>query len=660
MANNHNSVQKQKQNQMNARKSYQPETKTSKVIRGLTTAAGAVYSAAKVAKGAYDLYKIIRNHPTWYTHYSSSNLVALNLSTKQNDQFSASSAGYVNADEVRNSKMGMPAVASITVQLTTPKGDLFGWQTGIRLLYQQLRTANSGRVNYTVQDVEKYVVNVRALHAISATLSRTYCATYTFRSTNNQIPYNILIAEGMNPQSMLENAADLYMYTQRYIEQIKVCFPLCINLFDRAEWLFGNVFADSDSEKPSFYVPALPQAEASATSDIEGGIIFYHHLYDSNDPALNTDPWQIEHGWMNNSNDGLFTYQQLIDNAGQIKDLLIADGLMATIAGDIIKAYGNSAFYNFYTPAIDEPVTILYDEDALQQFKNANVVGAYNWDATNEVGLQNASFTTASIGKSNGTFYQEYGNIQSNTHQYSDSDQWINPALQINITGSTVASTSNVNPLLLEKINQYLLDWHDNSIDPGRVMSITRFIASNAEAYNSATNSIIEYYLFGTEVITGVKAIYQYNTKESSTVFLSGPFRWLPIAGYICFNYDNNTTTTERSIALLDYTNWVFFLWANYDWCPRPTLIVGSTTSEGARVVYIGAQPIDWDVFATVRPETLATYFSYGNQSLLYSGPSQNQSNRSVYGKQSKSKGSDKIPSKSKSAKSETLEKDKD
>lgn len=594
------------------------DSKSDKLFKGIGFGGKILGGVVSVATGVYDLIKIIRNHPEWYTHYETSNLVALNLAAKQNVVYEQTQeADNIETGSFTFTSAAMPAVAAVMVLLTLPHGDNEGWRTGIRLLYQQLRTANAGKVNFTMQDLEKYVFNVRQLRAINAYLKRLYNMTYTFVSTNSGIPQQLIHACRVDFKDIMANAADLLMYQQRFAQECEVSFPLNCDLFRRAEWMFGNIFCDSNTQKPSWYVPTFEPIHSQERLELNGIQYFI---------GTSNEEWDVDTtGPLFNQ---LCTFSELKSWCDKIKNSCINDARMSIIAGDIIKAFGDRSFEKWPVAAIDEGVSAIYDEDALSQYQNANVI---NTRRATIYAVANNVATFDGLTKSN----VEYALSTEGKDEWEDAT--INVGWNMSLLGVSdpsqtnyISVNDNARPFITDRINNYLVNWHSDKIDSGHVLSITRLIPTGATMFEQGNTLYLNYNTFGTEVITEVFAVSQFTRDSDLNAQLNAVPLLTPFAGSLSYHIGES----------MNYMTFAYFLWANYDWAPRVRFI-GITDSGLAR--NYGEQSmdmLDWDVFARIDSMSMATYFSYGDQSLLYAGKSQNQSNTAVYGKREGGKSS--------------------
>lgn len=598
MANNNN-----KQGSNNQRpNSNKPTGK--KVFDTVVKIGSAVGTAASLAKTISDVVGLL-NHTPWYKHYSTSDLVAMNLAFKQNKVYKNTTRYAISTREYKM-QSAMPLVAGIGIQFVVPEDD-DGWRTGIRLLYQQLQTANSGRVNFSVQDLEKYVLNVRLLTAINAQIQKLYRLTYSFRSTSNAIPAQMINAMGFDFDDLTKRAADLLMFSQRFEQQIRVAFPLNCDLLERTQWLIRSIFADSCTDKPSFYVTFIEWGAYESPS----GQYQHDQLYYLVDNDGKTTAKQLTQVLTATERNKFCTYDGLVKMYNQIKNDLLNDYSMTNIAAYMIKAFGDKAFFKFAHADINSQMEVIYDESILNQMQNCFPVTIFRspGDATGLPALATRTNTTA-----RGYFYY-------NTQASTVDGGFLKSTLYCGQT-ATVLWTDEAKRALADRINNCLINWHANKIDSGHVMAITRLTPSKADI----TQGVIKFGAFGTEVVTQVFAVANSESPESPTADVYCPFAGVFVSGGD-FSFVNNA----------------FFDWANFDWAPKLWIAFSDESLPSPNMYKIGeiSQAImDYDVFSQVDGDQIKLYFSYGDQSLLYAGSSQNQSGTRVYGKSTGNKSS--------------------
>lgn len=583
------------------------------ILKGVVT--GDLRSAYKAAadyakRMSGDVKAIItgKNHPDWYTHYSNSGLIQINLASKQGTVYEAISDYYIGSGATLSKEpVRMPSVATLIMQLTTPNGDEEGWKAGVKLLWDQLSTANAGKVNFTMSMLEAYIQNVRALVAIEAWLHRLYRTTYTFTSSNARIPRELFAAMGVQEDSIMENAGNLFMYIQRYTQRVRVNFPLNVDYYKRTEWLFGNIFVDSSSDKPSYYVPTMNKGLSSQNDD--KGIPFY--LFSVTSGYIQSA--DINRTWVG-TDTAIWTYNDVITNAEIILSQLIYDQGMSIIAQAIIKAFGDRAFRQAIETKIDDQISFVYDENVLSQLQNSTYV------APSKIFYAQGNVEELPIAKlfaPGSFFYQETFSPTRGITSTIEAD--------FRTTSGGAQLTNGALEALKRRYNTYLYNWHANTISPGEIMSISRLIVSDANEGSSAER--IAFGLMPTEVPVHIAAIIT-DVNDDATL------KWLPMGGYIELEGGNDNDGN-----LLNVITRINMYWANFDWAPRYGFYRWFNAGTLIAPDVVTSEVLDWDVFALAGVDAIRNYQSYANQSLLWAGSSQNQSNNSVYKHTGKSKG---------------------
>jgi len=400
----------------------------------------AVKKSADVAKGVVDFINIFRNHPDWYTNYDTAGLLALNFARKRGTQ-------YYNKGSI---KYGLVSAAGIGVNLVTPR-DNGGWKQGILSLYSDIRSRNSGRVNYTEFDLEKYVISVRSLHAVYAFCRRVYATLFNSNSFDSTTPMALFGAMGIDYKSFQDNAANFKIIGNLLGIFIENAAPLRIPLFDRTRWMFSNFFADSDDIKAVCYSlnpRYVPYADQSIVSSTERTTYKSMALGAADNNSLHTSTTTGK------------AYAHVVEDINKIRAAFSECSTFSIIAGDILKAYGDNAKYPAESWAQDVPTPVVYDEATLTQIQNATLVGQF-------VPLLSSVFTHG-----------------------SDGSLWSVTDILTN-TGEIVPSYTEVG----------YLNMYKDSYTPGELLSATRFVTLADRDTENNRNCCKS---FGTEVTSTI------------------------------------------------------------------------------------------------------------------------------------------------------------
>jgi len=282
------------------------------------------------------------NHPEWYIGKYAPTLVNLNYGTKKTGKC------FQNG---LTSPTNMPNVLTFLTSMTYPTDAIDSFKQAVATLYTKLRAVNTGTTVYSVNDLTAYIMNVRAFRGLVAMIHRAVQTAQMIDIYDSQVPITLLRGQ-MNTNgsgaATINNLAALRALGAQLDQQSRSMLPLNLPIIDRTEWIYGNVFADSDDAKAQFY------------------------QFTTRSITL----FQID-----SSN----TYTRIFVDIDSVPDILtVVAPLLTTylstyisnvIAGDMIKAFGQSAI----RPLISDwyaftPLKPVYDLDILQQIENANVL----------------------------------------------------------------------------------------------------------------------------------------------------------------------------------------------------------------------------------------------------------------------------------------------
>jgi len=394
----------------------------------------------KASKGGNEMPKT--NHPQWYTKGIQSNLTTgLNFALKKMVTPLPSitlASGAAWGSVGNNSAPKMPTMAVHELILTIPTTGDTTWLDSMTILYKQIRAANSGARNYTSLILQKYLFNLRSLYAIYYTFKKIVALANNYDMLDATKP-NLMIETAVGVYSsgtgdtitpiILSELADLRTFGENLNSRLIHLFPCKCSLLERTEWLFSNVFADSNDRKADHHqfalcggwVPYIDNANAIQNVSIDRHSIKTNGALNTFRTAINT----------------------IIDAMQGIQDIEV-------LTGDLIKAFGASLSFPRHDWSYKMPLPITYDEAALTQIQNENVVGPpvsaaellkiYSW--SNTTGLtSNSEYTAGSIASGLSIDWSGFGETQF---------AWRNPVLNSN----------------------------KDSLTLGEVLSLTRFVTN--------------------------------------------------------------------------------------------------------------------------------------------------------------------------------------
>lgn len=320
----------------------------------VNTGKSAINGLVNGGKAIVNGIKALVNHPDWYEAYLPEGLVNLNYGRRKGMvEPSLNCYGFTPANTTTDSRsVSVPLCGKLNVDLVIPKTTSEGWEQGIRYLFNELQSTQTGTPRFNVRDLEAYVISVRNFHAIYADLRRAFATMSAINAYDATTPKSLLMAMGWAEENIAGFAADVRNFGVLFGRKISKLAPMNINLINRTRWMFSNIFADSNDMKHASWVMNLSTYPVPTWGE-DGHVTGYtQYAYGTAKTTWLTFPTAIS--------------QQL--------NAFINQPIMSLIASVMLKAYGGSAFYPVEEWSIDMPTPIIYDEAALTQIQNAVVI----------------------------------------------------------------------------------------------------------------------------------------------------------------------------------------------------------------------------------------------------------------------------------------------
>lgn len=555
---------------------------TGKVIRAIGKG---VQNAGKVVKGvvqtAADLKTLI-NHPEWYTKYSLDTRVTPNfgriLGSRASDYSNMTTTdGKQGATWIDNYQ-----ICAIPVHLTKPTDKYASFESAVRTTFSKIRLANTGSVNYTVQELERYILNCRSAVALYAYARRLCSIPNIVNPYFMNTPQLIAAAAfgdwtsstapnaGTVYQDIVANLAALKSATMALGKAIRSNFPFECSLLDRTEWMFSNIFKDSDDAKAQLYVFTPVDKVAVDERPLTGNIL----------PIYGESAISYK-GWTSCAT-LIVVLQQWVSSVSA------ALPNTAIIAGDILRAFGSAAMRAESDWPLHMAAPIIYDEAALTQIQNMTVGGAVYTEA----------FSSADAdGSINTTLAAE--DLSSIVFAVTDpTAEWV--GLQVYPTCA---------------MDHAWLNSYKDVVDNGDVLSWSRLVSLALADCDV---------LIGTEAVIGALHAYTYNT--------AGLVSSVEISCILGSFQSKASVSAPGEFGTAIYGN-EFGAWAAFDYMPRYVtlegVIIPTTGGAGTNKAAIdcganwraSARYIwDWNNMARVESDVLHDYSSFAIRSLLKVG----------------------------------------
>lgn len=520
---------------------------------------GAAIAAAKPGVDLVkDTIKIIRDergqHPEWYTKDlpdGTRGIVSANFARRKGivelgQKYSISSG------ETRNQSMCLSGKISLASMPGEDSSN--GWIQGINRMYNSIRRANAGAINFSPADLEKYILTVRSCYIGYNVIARGYKTTLAFTATDATTPESIFAAEGIDAVTFSENAADIYNKLIQWRKQLETVLVLNIPLIDRTNWLFSNVFKDSDNVKASYFAFA----------------------------ADDTLCWSgKEWVWLDFSGDvsatatGM-TWEVIKREMQKAIDYFTTNSTFQIIAGDILRAYGKEG--QFKLPMIEPNSCIqpIYDAYALTQVQNA-VCFSHGFEYSFVLGTSATGF--------------------------------VNPQPLWNVAGKAIQFKTDNGGAIANCIQQILLNSPKDDISDGEILSYSRLAFYPViDGGPDGDGFRVNVDAHGTEVVKGMMAYVispQLDNGDDNPNYkgLLGVSQGINIYGDGTPDYSEMTAMFRTTAC-----------WGQLDWSPRCLFLMYMNNQTAA----IAANLWDTDVYALVTEQEMDTYSGWANLSLLH------------------------------------------
>jgi hypothetical protein len=307
------------------------------------------------------------NHPEWYGKYPE--LLNSNLTfgvRKEYDHFNMAIGARVGYFQTIPQKEGQPSQA---------------YKDAINAIYIKLRGSNSGAFNYNAQDVAAYIECVRGIRALHKNLVRDLKLINNLDPYIAQTPKGVLKTAGYTDSSiddMYQNSADYCVQLNQLARAIEIRFPIPPNLsvIDRTDYIATAILDEGKGPKSSLYILTLD------------AITVVHNASTDLDSMSLRDKGSLEQTFASR----LVSLRNAIDLMDLYTNATYGPNTFSKIAGDMIRAYGESAFFHLEDSVLGVKAAVTHDDYLLNQIQNANlanVVTAYEF--LDQHGLHNTN-----------------------------------------------------------------------------------------------------------------------------------------------------------------------------------------------------------------------------------------------------------------------------
>lgn len=449
-----------------------------------------------------------RNDSSWYRVDSQVMKDAANLSF-------ATTAGLTY--DLKDAAGGISSVNAvdtmpgIMTMYTIPTfGPLTDWSSpfnvAVRDMYSFIRHANSGHSNYDAANLGMYLMAYDSAATFYAWMVRLYGLTRTVLVQNAYTPRDLVTAAGGDYASLVTELADFRAYINAYAVRLNAMrVPSKWHILERHMWQYTHVFADSPTNKASFYLfrPAT----------------VWRYILGATPEATGLNPIRFTGKW---------TLAMIKTQGEELLNSILNDEDFNIMSGDILKAYGDNTF-SLSLISEDYAVLPVYDQEVLMQIHNASIVLAPSEDFIENDIVANFK-------------------IREDTSETNNVGALVMPAkLQCN------GEHLNYNASIAYLCMKHLLDVPSPTPDPAMVCTATRFMVNMKVGAD-----YVDFTDFGTEIIVGAFMMTSPNTpnvgeaNSMHNTYDLEKFDWHPYIfhGTATLNGNNHIITNASMVGL--------------------------------------------------------------------------------------------------------------
>lgn len=220
--------------------------------------------------------------------------------------------------------------------------------------YTLIRSANSGARNYDAPDLMMKTLAMADIYSYIVFLQRLYGLSTLYSPVNKYLPDEMIKLCGADPVNLRQHRANFrYGINVLINKAASLAVPADKTLFERKAFLYRDVYVEGTSIKDQMYM-YVPQGFFVLNQMVEG------------EPATHLvySPFQVG---------TLQTFDELLDYGETLLSGVYGQQEIATMCGDILKAYGSNIIKLAELPDV-YPVMPIFNIGVLEQMKNATII----------------------------------------------------------------------------------------------------------------------------------------------------------------------------------------------------------------------------------------------------------------------------------------------
>lgn len=305
-------------------------------------------------------------------------------------------------------------------------------------LYSFVRHANSGTAYGDPADTMIFMLAMSQVYSAIVWLQRIYGEVMLYSQQNRYIPQGLVIAEGVDFNSIVTNAADFrYGINLAIAKAAAFAVPNVFTYFQRQAFLYSSVYTEGESIRDQLYMY------------VPGGFWFYTEGTEQDAASRLTYKKISSFG----TGDPL-TYTQLLSIVNEMMQPLLGSEDIGILSGNILKAFGESNVVKLQPLPENYFITPVYDVGVLEQMKNATV-----WEVCGSAGVYASGAVPMSQFVRNDVYQDKTlnkGGVVSTPHllisssELSDEPSWKNGTiantLELVFCSNRIMTTQQANP----------------------------------------------------------------------------------------------------------------------------------------------------------------------------------------------------------------------
>lgn len=277
------------------------------------------------------------------------------------DDYEAPGKDYQGNFVIQDSPTYLPGIMSFQIfQTLGEPGDAQSpINTAANTLYNHIRANNSRAATYMANDLMLSIYAVTQPYLYLKYCQRAYgVLNHGYSMIDKYTPEALIRSMGINYVDLQRNFSDFRTWMNIYALKIaQFPIPTGIQFFERLDFLYSNIYVDSESPKPQYY--------------IYNPVGFYR--YYEGDENLGTR-LEFDNFCSNGKSVSNHTVKELMDFGDSLLEMVYSSEQNKTMFADMIKAFGSSLVGTVQIAETYE-VSPIYRPEVLSQLENADIIG---------------------------------------------------------------------------------------------------------------------------------------------------------------------------------------------------------------------------------------------------------------------------------------------